>query len=66
MHYERLGVPQYQKLGILERPDLGDLEAKNLDSLEDYSLVAKSRALNSLVAPQGGRRILYLCCVLEI
>ena len=40
------------------RPDLGDLEAKNLDSLEDYSLVAKNRALNSLVAPQGGRRIL--------
>ena len=39
------------------RPDLGDLEAKNLDSLEDYTLVAKNRALNSLVAPQGGRRI---------
>ena len=39
------------------RPVLGDLEAKNLDSLEDDSLVAKSRALNSLVAPQGGRWI---------
>ena len=39
------------------RPDFGDLESKNLDSLEDYSLVAESRALDSLVAPQGGRRI---------
>ena len=35
------------------RPDLGDLEAKNLDSLVDYSLVAKSRCLNSLVAHKG-------------
>ena len=41
------------------RPVLGDLEAKNLDSLEDYTLVATSSRLNSLVAPQGGRRIAY-------
>ena len=41
------------------RPDLGDLEAKNSDSLEDYTLVAKTSPLNSLVAPQGGRRIIF-------
>ena len=50
------GVPSL-RTSEFWRPDLGDLEAKNLDSLEDYSLVAKNRALNSLVAPQGGRRI---------
>ena len=35
-----------------------DEVTKDLDTLEDNSLVAESRALSSLVAPQGGRWII--------
>ena len=55
-------LPEWSRAGFEARGettegDLGDLEAENLDSLEDNSLVAQSHFLNSLVAPQGGRRI---------
>ena len=45
-------APRGSKISLrtseLWRPDLGDLKVKSLNRLEDYSLVAKSRALGTL------------------
>ena len=54
------GVPRLRTSEFLI-PDLGDLEAMDLDTLEYHNLVAKNLSFNSLVAPQGGRRIPNFC-----